>query len=111
MELDSSLQVDAFKELFATFLNQLKQGSLLPTSKSQEICNILMIYMISGKLLPKKWPPLRPPYHFPSSENQRELKEDIGEMDISHIPMAEPAKVKEHPMYEDKDELWRHTKL
>lgn len=73
-------------------------------------------YYIIGHLPSRHWPPLQPPFHFPSDlgsrgsdqgwvsggEGKETGFEQVGEMDLEGIPHDEPLHVKDLPALEDQ---------
>lgn len=75
--------------------------------------------ILADRLPAKKWPPLYPPYHFPSNQpgkpvmdsvtsehhpqrQEREQEFEIrGQLDLESIPHDEPPQVQDYPIYED----------
>lgn len=123
MDSTPGLQADTFGEQLVTFLNAIQEGTRTPASEGGREGMLLKLecrcyYFISctGHLPFRNWPPLHPPFHFPSdldsdgSQFPREEGgymeevgfEQLGEMDLEGIPYDEPPRVRDYPAFEDQ---------
>lgn len=127
MDSIRSLQADTFEEQLVAFLNTVHDGTRTPASawgrggerREGGICIWRVhAFYITGHLPSRNWPPLQPPFHFPSdldfgdgdhgwdargeSSHTEAGFEQLGEMDLEDIPYDEPPHIKDFPVLEDQ---------
>ena len=72
--------------------------------------------LVTGELLHRQWPPLQPPFHFPSIKRPSggwhddyqkgvEFEEEEGGLDLNTIPFDKPPPLHDSPAFEDMSHM------